>query len=110
MPHQLVGRNADEARRQPALRREDRFGAVSKRTDGRRDRDVLGKVEIMHAFCARDFCNRQIAIIGQAGDDGCRIVLTHVFGECRLVACVEVERYHGVQSMGAGHVGGHAGS
>lgn len=62
--------DADEPRREAALRRHEATGGGAHRDDGFRGGHVLGQVEVMHASRMRDFGDRGVEVVGQAGQDG----------------------------------------
>ena len=103
MLDELVRRDADEARRESALRHERGRCALGNRTHCRGDRDVLRKVEVMQAFRASHFGDGDVAEIGQARYERDRLVRAYVPRECFLVARIEVERGDRIESMRRGN-------
>ncbi len=96
---QFIRRDADEARREPALRYECHGCAFTDLAHLGRNRDILRQVEVMQAFGARHFGDGDVAEIGQARDEGGRLVLPHVLHEGCLVARIQIEGHDRVEPM-----------
>ena len=105
---QLIGGDADEARREAALRGIHFVAALGDPAHGFGYLDVLGQVEVVQAAFAGDFGDHDVAEVGQPRDDGHRLVRLDVLGERGLVARIEDERHDRVESVAGRHLGGRA--
>ena len=88
---ELRGGDADEARREPALRHEGLARADGDGAHRAGDLDVLGQVEVVGVRLAGRLRDRDIAVEGQARDHRVHRVLGEVPGERGRVARIEGE-------------------
>ena len=91
---ELVGRDADESRRESTLGHEGPGCTARDAAHRPGDLDVLGEVEVVRITLARRLGHGRIAVIGQAGDDGVRFVNAEMVVQRLGVAGVE---RHGAQ-------------
>lgn len=68
--HQRRAGDADEARRQPALRRHDAARPLAQRDDGASTRHVLGEIEVVNPRRARRVRDPEIELVRQTGESG----------------------------------------
>ena len=86
---QRIGRDADEAGRESALRHERRVGALRDASYATGHRHVLGQVEVVRSRSACGLGDGDVAVVRQARDDGLDRVGGGVRGERLRVAGVE---------------------
>ena len=91
---ELIRRDADESRRESTLGHEGLRCTTRDAAHGAGDFDVFGEIEIVRIALARRLGHGGIAVIGQAGDDGVRLVNAEVLLERLAVRGVE---RHGAQ-------------
>ena len=106
---QFVGRDADETRRQSALRRKHLVRTLGEFPYRFRHGHILGQVEVMQPVFACNARDRDIAEIRQAGNNRLGLVSLDVRGESGLVGGVEIESLEIVEAMGLGDPGSRAG-
>jgi hypothetical protein len=91
---ELIRGDADETRRESALRHESPGGTARDAAHRLGDFDVFGEIEIVRVTLARRLGHDGIAVIRQAGDDGVRFMQPEVVVERPGVAGIHG---HGTQ-------------
>lgn len=85
-----MGHDADEPRSQSALGHKSCGRVPAQDLDLVGDTDILGEVEIMDASFLSRSCDRQVAVIGEAGDHGDRSMPGEIVEQSGSVVHIEV--------------------
>jgi hypothetical protein len=99
MRDERIRRDAHEPRGKPALRHEGLRGAFGQSAHPARYLDVLGQVEVVSTRDARSFRHADVAVEGQAGDDGVDAVTREMRRERGLFAGIDAESLHVRQAV-----------
>ena len=89
---ELVGRDADESRREATLGHERLRCTTSDAPHGLRHCHVFGEIEVVGVAFAGCFRHCRIAVVRQAGDDGLGLVKHEMVVERLRIAGVERDR------------------